>query len=121
MIFATPAGRNCSKLAPRQLQACPKIAQEGPKTAQGPAREPRGGPTSPKIQQVPTEGFGSTALGPPGRPQGPPRPPRAPPAPGGTFLQHFGDQKKIEKKWKNFGLYFCVRDTQAVLQAYISV
>ena len=40
-------------------------------------------------------------------------------------VQHFEDALElvadIEKKWIFVCLYFCVRDNQAVLQAYISV
>ena len=43
MIFATPTGRNGSKLAPRQPQETPKTAQEAPKTAQETPRRPQEG------------------------------------------------------------------------------
>ena len=55
MIFATPTGRNGSKLAPRRSQDGPKIpqeapktAQEAPKTAQETPRRPKTAPRSPR-------------------------------------------------------------------------
>ena len=41
MIFATPTGRNGSKLAPRRSQDGPKISQDAPKTAQEAPKTPQ--------------------------------------------------------------------------------
>ena len=73
MIFATPTGRNGSKLGPRRSQDGPKIAQEAPKTAQEAPKTAQEAPRRPKIAPRSPRSRPRRPKIPPRRPQDAPR------------------------------------------------
>ena len=73
MIFATPTGRNGSKLAPRRSQDGPKISQEAPKTAQEAPKTAQETPRRPKTAPRSPRSRPRRPKIPPRRPQDAPR------------------------------------------------